>query len=106
TNIKEAVSQMMDTKKFYGKIIGRAALHMCISLPENESNIANSTKLMDLCKDVLNEIFPNNQAVFAIHTNTDNLHVHIIVNSVGLNGKNIVGQFSRQNICHFIMNLC
>jgi len=89
TNIKEAVSQMMDTKKFYGKIKGRAALHMCISLPENESNIANSTKLMDLCKDVLNEIFPNNQAVFAIHTNTDNLHVHIIVNSVGLNGKKI-----------------
>lgn len=89
TDIKEAVEQMMETKKFYGKTDGRAALHMLISLPEEESSALNSSKLMELCQDVLKEIFPDNQAVFAVHTNTDNLHIHVIINSVGLTGKKI-----------------
>ena len=44
---------------------------------------------MKLCEDVLKELFPDHQAIFAVHTNTENLHVHFIVNSVGLNGKKI-----------------
>lgn len=62
---------------------------MMISLPEEESDVANAPRLMQLCQDVLKELFPDNQAIFAVHTNTDNLHIHIIVNSVGLNGKKI-----------------
>lgn len=89
TDVSHAVDEMMKVKKFFDKQNGRAALHMLISLPEEESDPSNASRLMQLCSDVLKEIFPNNQAVFAVHTNTDNLHVHVIVNSVGLNGKKI-----------------
>lgn len=89
TDVFHAVDEMMKVKKFFDKQNGRAALHMLISLPEDESDPSNASRLMQLCSDVLKEIFPNNQAVFAVHTNTDNLHVHVIVNSVGLNGKKI-----------------
>lgn len=89
TNVAFAVNEMMNVKKFFDKQDGRAALHMLISLPEEESDSVNASKLMQLCSDVLKDIFPNNQAVFAVHTNTDNLHVHVIVNSVGLNGRKI-----------------
>lgn len=89
TNVALAVNEMMNVKKFFDKQDGRAALHMLISLPEEESDSVNASKLMQLCSDVLKDIFPNNQAVFAVHTNTDNLHVHVIVNSVGLNGRKI-----------------
>lgn len=89
TNVKSAVSEMMDIKRLYGKEDGRAALHMIISLPEDESSLNNAENLMKLCNAIVKELFPNNQAVFAIHTNTDNLHAHIIVNSVGLDGKKI-----------------
>lgn len=89
TNVALAVNEMMNVKKFFDKQDGRAALHMLISLPEEESDSVNDSKLMQLCSDVLKDIFPNNQAVFAVHTNTDNLHVHVIVNSVGLNGRKI-----------------
>lgn len=89
TDVSSAVNEMMKVKNFFDKQKGRAALHMLISLPEDESDSSNASKLMQLCSDVLKEIFPNNQAVFAVHTNTDNLHVHVIVNSVGLNGKKI-----------------
>lgn len=88
-NVKDAVFEMMETKKFYHKEDGRSAFHLMISLPEEESNISNSAKLMNLANDVLKELFPDHQAVYAVHTNTDNLHIHVIVNSVGLNGKKI-----------------
>ena len=89
TKVNDAVREMMDVKKMYGKFDGRAALHMIISLPENESGLDNAEDLMKLCNDVVRELFPNHQALFAIHTNTDNLHAHIIVNSVGLDGRKI-----------------
>lgn len=89
TDIAEAVREMMNVKKFYEKMNGRAALHGIISLPVEESDIERSADLMSLCNDVLAEIFPNHQAVFAVHTNTENLHIHFIVNSVGLDGKKI-----------------
>ena len=84
-----AVKEMMDVKKFYGKLGGRAALHGIISLPVEESGKERAADLMALCSDVMKKIFPNHQAVFAVHTNTDNLHIHFIVNSVGLDGKKI-----------------
>lgn len=89
SNIREAVNEMMDVKKFFGKLDGRAALHGIISLPVPESNMCNASALMQLCEKVLEEVFPNNQAIFGVHTNTENLHIHFIINSVGLDGKKI-----------------
>lgn len=89
TNVNDVVSEMIDVKKAYGKEDGRAALHMVISLPENESDTGNASDLMKLCDSVVKELFPDHQALYAIHTNTENLHAHIIINSVGLNGKKI-----------------
>lgn len=88
-DVAGAVKEMMDVKKFYGKLGGRAALHGIISLPVEESGKEHAGELMALCADVMKKMFPNHQAVFAVHTNTDNLHVHFIVNSVGLDGKKI-----------------
>lgn len=89
SDVSGAVKEMMDVKKFYGKLGGRAALHGIISLPVEESGKEHASELIALCADVMKKIFPNHQAVFAVHTNTDNLHIHFIVNSVGLDGKKI-----------------
>lgn len=88
-DVTGAVKEMMDVKKFYGKLGGRAALHGIISLPVEESGKERAGDLMALCADVMRKVFPNHQAIFAVHTNTDNLHIHFIVNSVGLDGKKI-----------------
>lgn len=85
----EATREMMRVKSFYHKLDERSALHGVISLDSMESDPANAPLLMRLCEDVLKEVFPNHQAIFAVHTNTDNLHVHFIINSVGLNGRKI-----------------
>lgn len=88
-DVSGAVQEMMKVKEFYGKSDGRAALHGIISLPAGESGREHASDLMKMCSGVIKELFPDHQAVFAVHTNTDNLHIHFIVNSVGLNGKKI-----------------
>ena len=89
SDISNAVDEMMQVKRFYQKLDGRVALHGIISLDEDESAKENAGKLMFLCDELMEKIFPDNQIVYAVHTNTDNLHIHFIANTVGLDGKKI-----------------
>lgn len=88
-SIDDATDEMMAVKSFYGKNDKRVALHGIISIEDYESNDDSAAKLMLLASDFLNELFPSHQAVFAVHTNTKNYHVHFVINSVGLDGKKI-----------------
>lgn len=88
-DVKNATNEMMRVKEFHGKLGGRIALHGIISLDEKESDETNAGKLMFLMHDLMGELFPEHQVVYAVHVNTDNLHIHFIVNTVGLQGKKI-----------------
>ncbi len=89
SDISNAVNEMMQIKEFHGKTGGRVALHGIISLDKDESDKKNAGKLMLLLSDLLDEVFPGYQAIYAVHTNTENLHIHFIVNTVGMNGRKI-----------------
>ena len=89
SDFSRATEEMMQVKEFYGKTDGRVATHGVISLDAEESDPKNASKLMFLLNDLMKEIFPDNQVVYAVHTNTENLHIHFILNTVGLNGKKI-----------------
>ena len=89
TDISNATEEMMQVKEFYGKLDGRVATHGVISLDEEESDPKNASKLMMLLNDLMQEVFPQYQVVYAVHTNTENLHIHFIINTVGLDGKKI-----------------
>lgn len=86
---KSATDEMMAVKRFYNKEEGRAIVHGIISVDAIESDPANAPRLMLLCDEFLKMTFPNHQAVFAIHLNTDNMHVHFVVNTVGLDGSKV-----------------
>lgn len=89
SDIKNATEEMMQVKRFFEKMDGRVATHGVISLDETESDPKNAGKLMLLLSDLMEEVFPDNQVVYAVHTNTENLHIHFIINTVGLDGKKI-----------------
>ena len=89
SDIQNATNEMMQVKEFHNKLGGRVALHGIVSLPVGESGKENAGKLMMLVDNLLEEIFPDHQAISAVHTNTDNLHVHFVVNTVALNGRKI-----------------
>jgi len=105
TDISNATEEMMQVKQYFGKLDGRLALHGVISLDETESDIKNAGKLMMLMADYLDSVFPGHQAVYAVHTNTENLHVHFIVNTVGLDGKKIhMDDKFMKNVCQKEVN--
>lgn len=89
SDIQNATDEMMQVKEFHNKLGGRVALHGIVSLPVGESGKENAGKLMMLVDDLLEEIFPDHQAIYAVHTNMENLHVHFVVNTVALNGRKI-----------------
>ena len=89
TDISHATEEMMQVKEFFGKLDGRVATHGVISLDEAESDAKNAGKLMLLLSELMERIFPEHQVVYAVHTNTENLHIHFILNTVGLDGKKI-----------------
>lgn len=89
SDIKNATEEMMQVKKFFGKLDGRVATHGVISLDASESDPKNAGKLMLLLDELMQKVFPDNQVVYAVHTNTENLHIHFILNTVGLDGKKI-----------------
>lgn len=88
-DFNNATEEMMRVKEFYGKMDGRVATHGIISLDRGESGEANAGKLMLLLNDFMEAIFPEHQVVYAVHTNTENLHIHFVINTVGLDGKKI-----------------
>ena len=88
-DFKNATNEMMQVKEFYGKLGGRVATHGIISLDREESDPQNAGKLMLLLNDFMTELFPEHQVVYAVHTNTENLHIHFVINTVGLDGKKI-----------------
>ena len=98
SDIAKATEEMMQVKEFFGKMDGRVATHGIISLDESESDPKNAGKLMQLLDDLMQQLFPEHQVVYAVHTNTENLHIHFIINTVGLDGKKIHmdKQFMRQ----------
>lgn len=88
-DFNNATEEMMRVKEFYGKMDGRVATHGIISLDREESAEANAGKLMLLLNDFMEALFPEHQVVYAVHTNTENLHIHFVINTVGLDGKKI-----------------
>ncbi len=88
-DFNNATSEMMQVKEFYGKLDGRVAMHGIISLSEEESDPKNAGNLMLLLNEFMAKLFPEHQVVYAVHTNTENLHIHFVVNTVGLDGKKI-----------------
>lgn len=89
TDFHNATGEMMQVKEFYGKLDGRVAMHGIVSLSEEESDKENAGRLMLLLNDFMEKLFPEHQVVYAVHTNTENLHIHFVVNTVGLDGKKI-----------------
>ena len=88
-DIKNATEEMMQVKEFFGKLDGRVATHGVISLDASESDPKNAGKLMLLLDELMQKVFPDNQVVYAVHTNIENLHIHFILNTVGLDGNKI-----------------
>ena len=71
--------QMMDVKKYFHKENSRQALHYILSFSEEEENYIKPMEALRIGYAVA-ACFPKWQVVFGVHEDTDNLHVHFVVN--------------------------
>ena len=77
---EEVLQSFLDTKKFWGKEEGRQGYHFVISFPPGE---VDAQKCFDIVNDFCEEYLSNEyDYVFAIHTDQEHMHGHIIFNSL------------------------
>lgn len=81
----KAEQQLRAVKKYFKKTDNRQIYHYILSFP---SNVKNPWEVYEIGFDVVSTFFEGYQTMFAVHENTDNLHIHIILNSVSfVSGK-------------------
>ena len=78
-NAKKAAEQFRIVQRYYKKQTGKRVHHMIISF---EEGIDDLYAMDSLAKIIVYDILREYQSVYAIHEDTDNLHIHIVWNAV------------------------
>ena len=81
-----AKAQMQETKDRFNKISGNVGYHIIQSFDDNEGT---NEQVFEIGCKLAEELFGDKfEVIVALHKNTDNLHCHIVVNSVSfVDGK-------------------
>lgn len=77
---ENALAQMLETKRHFGKLDKRQGYHFIISFEEED--ITEETAFAVVGQFVKEYLGPDFEAVYAVHNDTDHIHGHIIFNSV------------------------
>ena len=80
TSPYNAVDEFLYVKHYYGKLNGRYARHLIISFDKQEQ--LTDDELYELGFEFARYYGNDRQIVFAVHTNTDNHHIHMAINTV------------------------
>lgn len=75
-----AYEQMADTKKYFGKELGRQGYHIIISFEKGEASPETAFAIGE--KFVQEFLQENYEAVYAVHDDKEHCHVHIVYNNV------------------------
>lgn len=84
---KTAMKDFIETKKLFGKEDGMQYYYAVQSFGEE---MVDPYKAHQMAIELAERCYPNHQVLVATHTDTDNIHSHIIINSVNsLTGEKI-----------------
>lgn len=80
------ISKHMDiTAKALGKDFGQCILHFEIAFDtEGEEWQITPEMANEYAYRIVTGFFYNYQSVYAVHTNTDNIHIHFVINAINL----------------------
>ena len=84
TDASNAITEMMTVKKLFFKTGGREQIHLVVSLTPDDRNRSDNVYL-ELASKVAG-IFEGFQSYFAVHKDTAIRHMHIVLNSVSIDG--------------------
>lgn len=75
-------ANIMAEKREFSKDSGRMAIHIIVSFDQYMMKYINPEVALRIGYDICAECFPGFQIIFGVHDNTDNLHIHFVVNTV------------------------
>ena len=79
--------QMINVKKYFRKEEGRQALHYVLSFSKDEEEYIGLQEALEIGYRIA-YFFSGWQVLFGVHTNTEHLHIHFVVNNTSYeNGK-------------------
>ena len=75
-----AFEQMRKTKEHFGKNTGRQGYHIIISFKQGETDAETA---FQIGKEFVDEYLADDyETVYAVHDNTDHIHIHVVFNSI------------------------
>ena len=79
------LQQFQAVKKYFKKLNGRQVYHYILSFPQS---VSAPEEVYQIGLETVRTFFAGYQTIFSVHEDTDNLHIHIMLNSVSfLDGK-------------------
>lgn len=79
---EQAFKDFQETKEFYEKLEGRQFKHFVLSF---DKEMKSPELAINMGEDVAKNLFKDYEVFLAVHTDTKNIHCHMIVNSVNIN---------------------
>lgn len=97
--------EMWNVIRFYHKENRRKALHYVVSFDRQREYFIGLKEALEIGYQIAAKLFYGWQVVFGIHTNTENLHIHFVVNNISYeNGKCLsVSSYMLRNM-HYQVN--
>ncbi len=84
---KELIEQFNDVR-FLNPKLSKPVMHVILSLSPGEK--PDNATLLAMVEDCAKELgFEKNQFIAATHNDTDHLHLHIVINRIGFDGKTL-----------------
>ncbi|MBC2857241.1 relaxase/mobilization nuclease domain-containing protein [Cetobacterium sp. 2A] len=77
----EAYKDFQETKELYNKLGGRQFKHFVLSFGEETKS---NEIALEMSEKIASKIFNGHEVFLAVHSDTDNLHCHMVVNSVNV----------------------
>lgn len=92
-NLNNAAAEMRGIAVMFKKDSGKRVRHSVLSFSHQEMSWMTPEKADDYAKSAIAFYADQYQIVYAVHTNTDNLHIHFLMNQISfLDGHRYAGK--------------
>ena len=104
-DIKTTADEMIMIKNYYNEFSGKLILHFIVSFEKTDYFIFSDAVLF--ANLICGFFCLRHQIVYAVHTDTDNLHIHFILNTISfVDGQRINRSFAEQEKFKAYVNKC
>ena len=80
TSLATAAEEMRDTSISFHKNSGKRLRHSVLSFDSRENVTPEKADMY--AKQIIQHYAPTNQIIYAVHDDTDNLHIHFVMNQI------------------------